>query len=33
MEAVAELNEGETQFFDHRNSEIVQQLGETEFDI
>ncbi|GAD53094.1 LOW QUALITY PROTEIN: oxidoreductase, aldo/keto reductase family [Halarchaeum acidiphilum MH1-52-1] len=30
METVAELNEGESQFFDHRDPEMVKWLGEAE---
>jgi 2,5-diketo-D-gluconate reductase A len=33
MDAISELNEGESLFFNHRNPEIVKQLGETEYDI
>ncbi|WP_254547254.1 aldo/keto reductase [Halomarina pelagica] len=30
METIPELDEGESQFFDHRNPEMVKQLGEAE---
>lgn len=32
MDAISELNEGETLFRDHRNPEFVTELSETEFD-
>jgi 2,5-diketo-D-gluconate reductase A len=32
MDAIAELDEGESQFFNHRDPEMVKQLGETELD-
>jgi hypothetical protein len=33
MDAISELNEGESLFFNHRDPEMVKQLGETEYDI
>jgi len=32
MDAISELNEGESLFIDHNDPETVKQLGETEFD-
>ncbi|WP_126664745.1 aldo/keto reductase [Haloterrigena salifodinae] len=33
METIAELNEGESLFFSHRDPEMVKQLSEIEYDI
>jgi 2,5-diketo-D-gluconate reductase A len=33
MDAISELNGGESLFFSHRDPEMVKQLGETEYDI